>query len=584
MSKKKKFLPLTVFALLLGLGLGACNGGNNGGGDSDGAGQESQQVSETKPSSAKQEKINITAADGKTKLIYPDTVQLTADQEGVTWESAKPEIATVSATGLVTAVSKGSAAIKAIKDGFKDGSINISVDYPSITVTAADSKTSLLIGETVNLTASEQGVTWSSADATIASVANGVVTANKIGSTTIKASKDKFNDGSIIINVVRPDPTAVLHWEDAAHYSADGEWTNSNRGPGETPIYSKSSASDGTCVGYFGEGDKETLTFTSSAAVKAELVVTMGHNSSFESLATIYTAKLNNANIDLTNVAYASDTDGQGNYSFAEVSFGEFDLIAGNNVLEIGMLGNAPYLDNLQIYAKSAATIAVVPAPEMQEIAIAEKTLTVEEGSTVQIVCTTEGVTYVSSSEANATVDANGLVTGVAKGNVTITVKKDGYKTAKVTITVTEKLVAGEIRIEAESGKVNDADIAESGTAVVKRSTSTGETCTAQWEQDATLVLSGTAASSGLYTLSIVGRAGGQYGTANIEDLSTVIEIKVNNEAVTVPAIAISGRTFTNYVIGDVALNSGDFTIEIKALGTDTAPNIDFVKLTPKAS
>ena len=219
-----------------------------------------------------------------------------------------------------------------------------------------------------------------------------------------------------------------------------------------------------------------------------------------------------------------------------------------------------------------------------QIIAIAEKTLTVEEGSTVQIVCTTEGVTYVSSSEANATVDANGLVTGVAKGNVTITVKKDGYKTAKVTITVTEKLVAGEIRIEAESGKVNDADIAESGTAVVKRSTSTGETCTAQWEQDATLVLSGTAASSGLYTLSIVGRAGGQYGTANIEDLSTVIEIKVNNEAVTVPAIAISGRTFTNYVIGDVALNSGDFTIEIKALGTDTAPNIDFVKLTPKAS
>lgn len=580
MKKKKFILPLTAFALLFSMSLVGCNNNDNG---NNGEGDKTSQTSEDKSTSAKQEKINITSEGGVKSILYGQTLKLTADQEGVAWESAKPEIATVDQTGLVTAVSKGSVAIKATKQGFKDGSFNLTVDYPNITVTAAESKTSLLIGETVALTASEQGVTWSSADATIASVEGGVVTAKKIGSTTIKASKEHFNDGTITINVVRPEPTAVLHWENAAHYSADGEWTNSNRGPGETPIYSKSSASDGTCVGYFGEGDKETLTFTSSAAVKAELVVTMGHNSSFESLATIYTAKFNDVAIDLTNVSFASDSDGQGNYSFQEVSFGEFDLIAGNNVLEIGMLGNAPYLDNLQVYAVSAATIAVVPAPEMQEIAIENKTLTVEEGSTVQIVCTTEGVTYTSSNEANATVDDTGLVTGVAKGNVTIKVKKDGYKTASVAVTVTEKLVAGEIRLQAEDGKVGDDTVGES-TPVVIRSTSTGETCTAQWAQDAVLVIKGNVTTAGLYELSFVGRAGGQYGTANIEDLSTVIEIKVNNNAVTVPAIAVSGRTFTNYVIGDVSLTVGEVTVEIKGLGNDTAPNIDFVKLTPKAS
>lgn len=581
MKGRKLLIPIATFVLALSMGLAACG---NSSGQSQGGGDNSQ----SEPP-AKQEKISVEAEGGKKSLILGEKVQLTAkvgDQvlDGVAWESAKPEIASVDAKGLVTSVSKGSATIKAIKDGYKDGSISISVDYETIKVSVAEGgKTSLLIGETVQLNADKQGVTWTSSDAAIAEVSNtGLVTAKKIGSATIKAEKENMNPGSATINVVRPDPTAVLHFEQAAHFSADGRWYNNNRGPDTTPVYEKSSASDGTCVGYFGDGDKETLTFTSDKAVKAELVVTMGHNNSFESLATIFEAKFNTAAIDLANVAYASDSDGQGGYTFQGVSFGEFDLIAGENVLEIGMKGNAPYLDDLQIYAAEAATIAVVPAPEMQEIAVAEKSLVVEEGSTVQIVCTTEGVSYTSSSEANATVDTNGLVTGVAKGTATIAVTKPGYITALVSISVTEKVVEGEIRLEAESGKVGEADIG-TDTAVVIRSTSTGETCTAQWGEGAVLTLSKAGVAAGKYTLSFVGRAGGQYGTVNIEDLSAVIEIKVNGEAVTVPAIAVSGRTFTNYVIGDVEIAAGDLVVEIKGLSADTAPNIDFVKLLPAA-
>ena len=583
MRKKGIILPLTVFAMLLSVSLAGCNKDNGGDGGNESQTQQESQQSSNDKTSAKQEKIVITAADNKTKLVYPDTVQLTADQEGVTWESAKPEIATVSATGLVTAVSKGSASIKAIKEGFKDGSINISVDYPNITV-AAD-KTSLLIGETANLTASEQGVTWSSSDSTIVSVANGVATALKIGSATIKASKDKYNDASVTINVVRPEPTAVIHWEVADHYSADGEWTNSSRGPGETPIYSKSSASDGTCVGYFGEGDKETLTFKSNVAVRAELVITMGHNSSYEPLSQIMTAKFNEVAIDLSAVNFTSDSDGQGNYSFHEVSFGEFDLLGANNVLEISMLGNAPYLDDLKVYAASAATIEVVPAPEKPAIVITnpESDLTIEEGATVQLTSETTGLSYTSSNESVATVSDAGLVTGVAKGSATITVKKDGMKTTKVNITVTEKLVEGEVRVQAEAGTCNGAALAESGTPILIRSTSTGETCTAQWEANAVLVIKANITKAGDYTLSFVGRAGGQYGTANIDDLSAVIEVKVNNNVLTISG-AVSGRTFTNYALGDVTLAVGETTIEVKGLEADRAPNIDFFKLSPKAA
>ncbi len=573
MKGKKHILPVAALALVLRMGMVAC-GGRQGGDESKSAGGDTTQPV--------QEKISITAAEGKTKLIFGEKVQLTASVDGVAWSSTKPEVATVDANGLVTSVSKGSTSIKASKEGYKDGSISISVDFETIKVTAAG-ETDLLVGESVQLSADKEGVTWTSSDNSIATVDNtGKVTAVKLGSATIKAEKENMNPGSATINVVRPDPTAVLHFEQAAHFSADGRWYNNNRGPDTTPVYEKSSASDGTCIGYFGDGDKETLTFTSDKAVKAELVVTMGHNNSFESLATIFEAKFNTVAIDLENVAYTSDSDGQGGYTFQGVSFGEFDLIAGENVLEIGMKGNAPYLDDLQIYAAEAATIAVVPAPEMQEIAVAEKSLVVEEGSTVQIVCTTEGVSYASSSEANATVDENGLVTGVAKGTATIAVTKPGYITALVSISVTEKVVEGEIRLEAESGKVGEADIG-TDTAIVIRSTSTGETCTAQWGEGAVLTLSKAAVAAGKYTLSFVGRAGGQYGTVNITDLSTVIEIKVNNAPVTVPAIEVSGRTFTNYVIGDVEIAAGDLVVEIKGLSADTAPNIDFVKLLPAA-
>ena len=216
MKRSKLILPITAFALLLSLGLSACNNGNQGG---EQGGEQSQQ--ESIPADAK---IKITAAGDKTKLMYGETVQLSADVQGVTWESSKPEVAAVDANGLVTSVSKGSATIKAKKDGYKDGSISISVDYPNITISVEGSKTSLLVGETVELVASEQGVTWTSSNPAVATVNNNVVTAVALGEATIKASKEHFNDGSVKISVVRPEPTATLHWEDADHYSADGWW------------------------------------------------------------------------------------------------------------------------------------------------------------------------------------------------------------------------------------------------------------------------------------------------------------------------------------------------------------------------
>ena len=443
MKRSKFILPITAFALLLSLGLSACNGGNQGG--EQGGDQQSEPAGESIPADAK---IKITAAGDKTKLMYGETVQLSADVQGVTWESSKPEIASVSADGLVSALAKGSASIKAKKNGYKDGSISISVDYPNITVTASGEK-NILVGGTVTLTASEQGVTWSSSDASVATVNNGVVTGVKLGKATIKASKEHFNDGSVEINVVRPAPTETLHWEDADHFAADGWWGDGE--DGATPVYARESgnASDNQCIAHFAEGDKETLTFTSSAAVRAELVMTMASSSSNVALAEVMAIKLNNADISLADVTL----EGGSSSTFQEVSLGVQSLAA-NNVLEVSFLGSGPYLDDLAIYAESAATIAVVKPAAKEAIEVANPTITLNRGETAQINVSKPtdktGLNYASGNVEMASVSATGLITGEGLGDTYIIISKAGMLSVRVAVTVTDQPIEGEIRVEAE--------------------------------------------------------------------------------------------------------------------------------------
>ena len=273
MKKRKAFFQMMVFSALVAFGVTACGGGGGGG----------SQVS------SRQETIKVSVAEGGSpNLILGQTVQLQSTVAGVSWESDKPDIASVDANGLVTSKAVGSAKITASKDGYRAGSITIKVDLQTINVTA--SATSVVKGETITLTADQQGVTWASSNASVATVDGGVVTGVNFGEATITASKEGFNPGSVTISVTRPAPTATLHFENADHFAADGEWSKYS-GDTTTPVYEKEQASDGTCIAYFGAGDRETLTFSSNKDVKAELVITMLSRTSYNDLATLMTVK-----------------------------------------------------------------------------------------------------------------------------------------------------------------------------------------------------------------------------------------------------------------------------------------------------
>ena len=130
----------------------------------------------------------------------------------VTWSSSAPGVATVSTTGLVTAVASGSTTISATSEG-KTGSITVTV--PAVaTIAVTASASFVLAGATSQLTATPKDasnntltnrvVTWSSGTPATATVsATGLVTAVATGTTTISATSEG-KTGTLLFTVVPP--------------------------------------------------------------------------------------------------------------------------------------------------------------------------------------------------------------------------------------------------------------------------------------------------------------------------------------------------------------------------------------------
>ncbi|MBR5750464.1 MAG: Ig-like domain-containing protein, partial [Bacilli bacterium] len=312
-----------------------------------------------------------------------------------------------------------------------------SVAKPKITVSAEGDKKTLVMEETVQLSAKEgdkalTGVEWKSSAEAVATVdQTGKVTAVAPGTASISASLEGYNKGSITITVTRPAPIATLHFEDADHFAADGWWGTAAEGWSPEYERTEGNASDSKCIAHMDEGDKETLTFTSSAAISAELVIMMASSDGVTDMSSVMDVKLNNTAIDMTGKALT----GTGSSStFGEFSLGTQSLIAGDNVLELSFKASAPYIDDLNFYSKQQSTIAVKAAPAKERIEVqleAEATgITAYIGEETQITLTkptdTTGVTYASSKESVATVDQTGKITGVAIGTANITISKAG--------------------------------------------------------------------------------------------------------------------------------------------------------------
>ena len=170
---------------------------------------------EVSPSTASVEEGETKQFNAAAMTSYGTTIQIVS----FTWESTNTSVATVSTTGLATALEAGSTTIRAIAGG-ETGSATLMVTEPPPPPPMADSvavspmMTSIEKGETQQFSAtaydsddmviSGKTFTWTSSDTSKATISSsGLATAKDAGSTTITATVDGIS-GNTTLTITEP--------------------------------------------------------------------------------------------------------------------------------------------------------------------------------------------------------------------------------------------------------------------------------------------------------------------------------------------------------------------------------------------
>lgn len=150
------------------------------------------------------DKSATTLVEGDTEELMATVMPENATDKGIEWKSSDESVATVSQTGLVTALKEGSSAITVItNDGGLKATCDVTVNKKVIAVTSVvlgNTELTLVEGEEEKLAvavtpenATDKSVVWESGNESVATVSQeGLVTAVGEGKATITV---KTNDG-----------------------------------------------------------------------------------------------------------------------------------------------------------------------------------------------------------------------------------------------------------------------------------------------------------------------------------------------------------------------------------------------------
>lgn len=168
------------------------------------------------------EPTSLVLVEGNSQQLTPTVLPTFASTKDLKWSSSAPDIATVSATGLVTALKSGNCVITAaaVDGSGVTATCPVTVtENPVTSVTLNRSTATLKATETVQLSgsvlpanASNKNLVWTTSDENIATVSeSGLVTAVAVGEVTITATSQSTPDISATCRVsVVPTPVASI--------------------------------------------------------------------------------------------------------------------------------------------------------------------------------------------------------------------------------------------------------------------------------------------------------------------------------------------------------------------------------------
>ena len=177
---------------------------------------------------------SLTLEEGGTATLTATITPSNATDQNVTWSSDNESVATVDQNGRVTAVAQGGATITAAVDGKSakcSVTVNAAAPVPVTSVSLDKTSLGLTEGDTETLTATvepsdatNKNVTWSTSDASIATVTDGVVTAVAPGTATITVTTvDQSKTATCTVTVTVPVTGVTLNKTRTSLYVGDTE-------------------------------------------------------------------------------------------------------------------------------------------------------------------------------------------------------------------------------------------------------------------------------------------------------------------------------------------------------------------------
>ncbi|MGE3616220.1 MAG: Ig-like domain-containing protein [Gemmatimonadales bacterium] len=467
----------------------------------------------------------------------------------VTWASGKTSVATVSSSGLVTAVAPGATGVTATVEG-RVGTASITVStVPVATVTVAPATASLVVGDTQTLTATardaggavltDRPVTWTSGAVSVATVSgSGVATAVAAGSTTITATVEGIAAAAAI--AVSAAPVATVTVAPAAlglTVGQTGDLTATPKDAGGATLTGRavSWTSASPAVATVSTSGRVTAVAAGSASVSATVEGKSGTSAVTVTSAAPASVVLSPAAVSLmpgqTQLIDPTVKDAAGNVltgvtvTWSSSAPAVATVAASGTVTAVAQGSATVSATAGSVTGAAAVTVVPVPvasvsvSPTSAAVAIAEtKTFAATVKDSTGAVLAGRPVTWASGSPAVATVSSGGIVTGVTAGATGITASAEG-KVGTASVTITAAAVATVVVTPAAAS----ISVGQTQPLTATPKDSTGTTLTGRtvtWTTSnagvATVAASGlvTAVSAGSAT--ITGTVEGVAGTAAI--------------------------------------------------------------------
>lgn len=470
----------------------------------------------------------------------------------VTWMSDDVSIATVSATGLVTSLEPGRVTITASSEGVS-GSValmvgpapvaTVTVSLASASITAVDATTAVAtIRDPNGKVLAGRAVTWTSSADSVATVsAAGLITAERAGSTTITATSEGIS-GSAELTVTRaPVASVVVAFSRASILAGEPSQATAALTDSRARVLTGRIvewSSDAPAIATVSASGAITSLAPGAAVIAATSEGRRGEAILHVAAVPVATVTVALAPARLaagdTAQATAVTLDSAGNALAGRVVTWRSDDTTVATVNASGVVASlTPGTANISATseARSASAALVVIPPPVASVAIALASSRVIAGQRTRATATTRSargavllgrpVAWASDDPAVATVDTEGVVTGIAPGTANISASSESHSgSVQVTIVpvpvaTVNVTIASTSLIEGQATQASAATLDSVGQLLAGRSVT--------WSSDNTAVatVSSTGAVTTLApgTVHIVAESEGVSGSATLNVL-----------------------------------------------------------------